>query len=116
MFLIYISDIPQTPQVNLSLFADGMYRTSHSEFFSRNKIQRQLNVIEKYYKNWKIKINAEKSEAIMFSKGKVLEPTPDLKLLFNGEEVKFKTCVKYMGHRNLSHKMTTSMTIYQRSP
>ena len=108
LFLIYVSDMPLVTGVSLSLFADdtNTYHTSNCTYTSCVKIQEQLDVLEKYYTKWKIRVNADKSEAVFFKKGKLWNPNDDLTLTFNGTKINFKASVKYLGYRlqsNLKH-------------
>ncbi|KAG4067411.1 hypothetical protein HA402_009648 [Bradysia odoriphaga] len=81
---------------------------------SCNKIQDKLNVLEKYYAQWKIKVNADKSEAVYFKKGRIWNPNDDLTLTFNGTQIDFKACVKYLGYRlqsNIKHNEHVNQNI-----
>lgn len=116
LFLIYVSDMPLMSEVSLSLFADdtNTYHTSSSALNSCVKIQEQLYALEKYYAKWKVKVNADKSEAVFFKKGKIWRPNDDLTLTFNGTRINFQASVKYLGYRiqsNLKHNEHVNQNI-----
>jgi hypothetical protein len=56
---LYINDTPQTPGVNLALFADDscLYATDRKEGYVLRKIQRGLDSMAAWCKRWNIKIN-----------------------------------------------------------
>lgn len=70
LFNIYISDIPTFHNSNLALFADDTALYAHS-FYAQAAAaltQCHLDRIIKYYRKWKIKLNVNKSEVIIFSR------------------------------------------------
>jgi hypothetical protein len=69
LYNIYISDTPQTPGVNLALFADDtcLYATERKEGYVLRKLQRGLDAIETWSERWNIRINEDKTQAIYFS-------------------------------------------------
>ena len=81
LFTIFINDIPKTTNTELSLFADDTAIKASS--FKINKsfeyIQRHITILETYYQKWKIKINADKSKSIYFTKKKKDTKTMNLK-------------------------------------
>jgi hypothetical protein len=61
LYSLYINDTPQTPGVNLALFADDtcLYGTDCKEGYVLRKIQRGLDSIEAWCKHWNIRINED---------------------------------------------------------
>ncbi|GFW40114.1 probable RNA-directed DNA polymerase from transposon X-element [Trichonephila clavipes] len=70
LFNLYINDIPDYTLTKLNMFADDTavhttYRRISSVTYALNK---HLKLLEKYYDQWKISINVEKSAAVIFTK------------------------------------------------
>lgn len=102
LYSLYLYDIPKDPKTNLSMFADDTSTSSSSENprVASQNVQRHLNQITKFLEKWKIKINAKKTEAIVFryykKKYKVLQsPLP---ILVNGCQINYKDRVKHLGY------------------
>jgi hypothetical protein len=57
LYSLYINDTPQTPGVNLTLFADDtyLYATDRKEGYVLGKIQRELDSMTAWCKHWNIK-------------------------------------------------------------
>jgi hypothetical protein len=91
-----INDIPQTAGVNLALFMDDtcLYATEHNEGYVLRKLQRVLNSMTAWCKQWNIKVNVEKSQAIYFSHR--IKPHNTL-LTLNGHNIPFVISIKYLG-------------------
>ena len=70
LFSIFLNDIPEFERTNLALFADdtAIYAHSFCAAVAAKQIQIHLNMLEKYYSQWKVTINPEKTELIVFSK------------------------------------------------
>lgn len=69
LFIYYINDIIEVPKTNLALYTDdtAIYAHSFSAVAAAKQIQIHVNMLESY-KKWKIKINAAKTELVLFSK------------------------------------------------
>lgn len=98
LFNIFISDLPTTKYLKKVLFADdtALYRTGNLKEKEIKLIQQDLNKYNDYYKKWKIKINDNKTEGIIFSMGptdgrNINKPT------FNKAPIEWKKQVKYLG-------------------
>jgi hypothetical protein len=95
---IYTADIPKHISCLLALFADDTSILCTSEFLAPilNNLQQYLEQLKQYYKRWKIKINANKTKAIYFTKRRTKElPTSPLSVL--GEDIEWSPVVKYLG-------------------
>jgi hypothetical protein len=59
LYNLYINDTPQTPGVNLGLFADDycLYATDRKEGYVLRKIQRGLDCMAEWCERWNIKVN-----------------------------------------------------------
>jgi hypothetical protein len=96
LYTLYINDTPQTPGVNLALFADDtcLYVTDRKEGYVLRKILRGLDSIVAWCKRWNIKINEDKTWAIYFTHR---NRPPDSLLKLNGWNIPFVNSVKYLG-------------------
>jgi hypothetical protein len=96
LYNIYINDTPETPGVNLALFADDtcLYATERKEGYVLRKLQRGLDAIETWCECWNIKINEDKTQAIYFSHR---IRAPKCSLTVNGRNIPFVNDVKYLG-------------------
>jgi hypothetical protein len=67
MYSIYVSYTPQTPGVNLALFADdtSLYATERKEGYVLRKLQRGFDAIETWCARWNIKINEDKTTSLI---------------------------------------------------
>ena len=72
LFNMYINDIPHLSQHNCSLhiFADDTLITdqSHNPIYAARQVQRSINEIEPWLEKWRLEINHNKCQAIMYSK------------------------------------------------
>jgi hypothetical protein len=95
IYNLYINDAPQTPCVNLALFADDtcLYATDRKEGYVLRKIQRGLDFMAAWCKHLNIKINENKTRAIYFTRR---NRPPDYRKL-NGRNIPFANSVKYLG-------------------
>ncbi|XP_055589088.1 uncharacterized protein LOC129741388 [Uranotaenia lowii] len=85
LFNIFTSDIPELPDGGqLSLFADDTAIIYKGRIIRSivNKLQNGLDVLAEYFNNWKICINAAKTQSIVFphSKSPKLVPPEDVKI------------------------------------
>lgn len=114
LFSYYINDLPIDPNTNTALFAEdtAVYIASWNKNNAIKKLQKTLNGFMEYYNKWKIKINAAKTESIIFShKKKLKRGENDLNITINNEVIKPKNNVKYLGvtlSNRLNHKLHIS--------
>ncbi|GFV03737.1 RNA-directed DNA polymerase from mobile element jockey [Trichonephila clavipes] len=95
LFNLYINDIPDYTLTKLNMFADDTavhttYKRISSVTYALNK---HLKLLEKYYDQWKISINVEKSAAVIFTKKRKLPPPPTM---FN-TTIPWSQNTKYLG-------------------
>lgn len=69
LFNIFLHDMSKTKFVKIGLFADDtlIYRTGSHSHREIKLIQDELNVLSEYYQEWKIKINSDKTQGIIFT-------------------------------------------------
>lgn len=70
LFILFINDIIRFPKTKLALFADDTAVYSHSFWaeVGNRQNQIQIDMIEKFFKEWKIKLNPSKTESITFTR------------------------------------------------
>jgi hypothetical protein len=61
------------------------------------KLQRQLDTLSDYFKNWKIRLNPTKIQAIYFTRCTSLRNLPASCIKLNGQEIPWSPEVKYLG-------------------
>jgi hypothetical protein len=90
-----MNDTPQTPGVQLALFADNtcMYTTERKEGYVLRKLQRGLTSMEAWCEHWNIKINEDKTQAICLSHRRAPVRTH---LTFKERNIPFVKKVKYL--------------------
>ena len=104
LFIFYINSIPKNNKTMLALFADDtvILLSSWKKSVAIDNAFRHFNEIREYFNIWKIKINAAKTELIVFSKK--TKETPK-SIFIDNIEIKPKNSVKYLGI-NLDKKLT----------
>ncbi|EFA12091.1 hypothetical protein TcasGA2_TC011500 [Tribolium castaneum] len=70
LFNNFINDIPTFAKTKTALYADdtAVYASSFSAQIASKQIQININLLEKFYDKWKIKINAEKTQIVFTRK------------------------------------------------
>lgn len=98
LFNIYINDTPSFPKTNLGMFADDMaiYAHSFSAQVATKQTQIHIDIIKKYCDKWKIRLNADKTETIVFARKRTNHRVFQ-KLTMDGHTIIPKTHVKYLG-------------------
>jgi hypothetical protein len=76
LFTLYISDIPRLPHVQLALYADDTAVFTQS--WRPDTISRHLYLavdqLLKYFTRWRLRVNINKTEAIIYTKRRPLPP------------------------------------------
>ncbi|GFS97388.1 RNA-directed DNA polymerase from mobile element jockey [Trichonephila clavipes] len=80
IFNIYINDIPTHPQTSLNIYADD---TAIATTFKTHKsitkhLNNHLKLLETYFNTWKIKLNVEKTVAVLFTRKRKAATPPTL--------------------------------------
>ena len=102
LFNLYINDMPHDNIYNNSLlhiFADDTLITGQSRqpILATRQVQKNLNQIEKWLEKWRLTINIDKCQAVLYTKRHSLyrRLPPELKL--NGQPINWNTEAKYLG-------------------
>lgn len=96
LFLIYLNDIPKQTRTSLACFADdtASFTSSKDVDLVIGRLQLSLDLLSSYFQKWKLKINASKTEAIMFTRQRK-PPVRTLKI--EGYAIPWSPSVKYLG-------------------
>ena len=102
LFNIFTSDIPPLPDGGvLSLFADDTAVAYKGRIIRPlvAKLQKGLDVLAEYFANWKVCINAAKTQPIIFphSKFQRLVPPDDFRIRSGGATIDWSNGVVYLG-------------------
>ncbi|GFW40796.1 RNA-directed DNA polymerase from mobile element jockey [Trichonephila clavipes] len=70
LFNIYVNDIPSHPSTMINLYADdtAISATNKNTNFVTRALNKHLALLEEYFNKWKIKINVDKTIAVLFTK------------------------------------------------
>lgn len=95
LYTLFTSDMPTSSDVTTATYADdtAILATSKCNFEASEVVQRQLNIMQKWFTKWNILVNTEKSKHITFSLRK--EDCPPLSL--NGVIIPKSSSVRYLG-------------------
>lgn len=96
LFNLYVQDFPDIFSGEVLQYADDTAllistRTTNGMFF---RAQKALNKVSAYCSVWKIKLNIEKSCAIIMTKGNLMDPPP---LYIQHRPLQYKRESKYLG-------------------
>lgn len=96
LFIIFTNDAPTTKDVDASLFADDklMFTSSYRVTAIVNRLQKALDKNRRYFHRWKIKLNENKTEAIIFTKRR---PDLNVNIKIENKEISWSKNVKYLG-------------------
>ena len=97
LFIYYINDIPKYSRIKLSLFADdtAAMAASMSKRLAIQRLQKYAIELEEYLEKWKLKLNIDKTELIMFTHKAKKEKIPDF--VMKDQILEIKSKVKYLG-------------------
>ncbi|GFY30506.1 RNA-directed DNA polymerase from mobile element jockey [Trichonephila clavipes] len=112
LFNIFINDIPTHPQTSTNIYADD---TVTLATYKNNKtitlaLNNHLKLLETFFDTWKIKINIDKTIAVLFTKRKT-KPTPPT---LYSTQLQWSQNTKYLGlTHTLDNKLTWKQHIIQ---
>lgn len=99
LYALFVADMPIVDKTDAALYADdtAIYTSAKQSKTIINRLNQSFITLQKYFDQWKIKINATKTQAIIFpfdNKRKRIPTTP----LKNGQHtIKLSKSVKYLG-------------------
>lgn len=99
LYSLYIADfVPKAGSV-IAQYADDMAIMVNGKLSNPivKKLEQSLQKTETFYSKWKIKINSNKTQAILFPFNKSPKRNPSILIQHDGHTVPFKDSVKYLG-------------------
>lgn len=101
LYNIYLSDIPNSLYNNCKtiMYADDtvVYSSHLNAKHSANCLNAHLKYLLKYFNKWKIKINVEKTESIVFRRPATRKRVPLVEIKLNEDIIPIKNTIKYLG-------------------
>jgi hypothetical protein len=103
LYVLYTSDIPTTEGTQISTFADdtAIFATNDDPVTASTQLQKHLNLLERWFHRWKIKVNESKSAHVTFTLRKGQCPP----IYLNQIPFRQQDNVKYLG-LHLDSKLT----------
>ncbi|KAL4143226.1 hypothetical protein QTP88_005583 [Uroleucon formosanum] len=96
LYIQYVNDLPLLDKIQTSIFADDtMFHTAHkNRNFAICQLQRQLDQTVIWIDRWRLKLNIDKTEAIIFGsrQNKHLR-----QIKIKNQTIKWKNQIKYLG-------------------
>lgn len=99
LYAIYTSDFKTPQNCEIGLYADDTAIISEAKQSNTiiKRLEKALSRINEYFTKWRIKINAEKTQAILFKFNRARRRNPSISLTFNGNNIVLKKEVTYLG-------------------
>ncbi|PNF35987.1 hypothetical protein B7P43_G02293 [Cryptotermes secundus] len=103
LYLIYTADLPTTNNTTIATFADdtALLATDRDPAMASQFLQHHLDLLQEWFKKWKIRINQTKSSQITFTTKRTHCPPVTIDNL----QIPVQTEVKYLG-LHLDQKLT----------
>ncbi|KAJ8737082.1 hypothetical protein PYW07_000353 [Mythimna separata] len=97
-FTLYTSDIPKDSRAQLALFADdtAIYYTGRDPKAIARKLQTSANTLGEWFRKWRIEVNPDKSQAVLYSKQRQ-SVTPPPPITMYGKPIPWEKQAKYLG-------------------
>ncbi|KAI8126988.1 putative RNA-directed DNA polymerase from transposon X-element [Lucilia cuprina] len=99
LYSIYTSDFTAPKDLETAYYADDTALISSSKLTSAllRKMEKGLSACTKYFHKWRIKINPNKTQAIIFPYNKSPKRIPRRQISIGNEHIPIDNCVKYLG-------------------
>lgn len=96
LFIIYLNDTPKQPHTHLAIYADDTATYSSEEDIDLviSRLQLSVELLSNYFCKWKLKLNSNKTEAIMFTRKRSL---PKRLVRINSFPIPWSKSVRYLG-------------------
>lgn len=96
LFCIFVSDLPRYEGTQLAMYADDVciYSRSWSPEVAARRLQAASDELLDYFAKWRVKINADKSTAVLFTRRR--QRPPDA-LVLQGDELPWRSEARYLG-------------------
>lgn len=113
LYTLFINDFPTNPQVKLSLYADDtmFYTSNNNANYAIMRLQKQADTTVQWLEKWRLKLNVQKSVAVLFGKN-----SSRLKkcIHISGQTIEWSPNAKYLGitiDRKLNLNKNTELLI-----
>lgn len=99
LYSIYISDFSPPSYMCTAYYADDTALISSSKLTKAllTKMEKGFTACNKYFRKWKIKINANKTQAIIFPFNKSPKRIPNRQLCLGNQRIEIQSDIKYLG-------------------
>lgn len=99
LFTLYTSDIPTSKLVKLALFADdtAIYYSGYNPDNIARSLQAYTTTLGRYFRRWRIEVNPEKSQAVLFSSPHSWAPPDPKPITMFDKPIPWKKRAKYLG-------------------
>lgn len=99
LYSIYLSDLPALRNVSIGQFADdtAIFSSAVRGRVAQKRVQTALNTLQRYSKKWRTRMNAEKFEAIFFTRRRKAEYFPREHLTASEIDIPWSSSLKYLG-------------------
>jgi hypothetical protein len=99
LYNLFTSDAPTADGCDLATFADdtAIFVSNSEPMNVCDGLQSQLNSLTDYFKQWKIKVNDSKTQAIYFTRCWSPRRLPSTRIVLSSQEVPCSSEVKYLG-------------------
>lgn len=96
LYCIFVSDLPRTEGTQLAMYADDVciYSRSWSPEVAARRLQVASESLLDYFATWRVKINADKSTAVLFTRRRRRPPDA---MVLQGNELPWLPEAKYLG-------------------
>lgn len=107
LYALFIADLPKQKSTQLALYADdtAAYTSSKQSNVIIKRLAQALVELEKYFFKWKIKINTNKTQAILFPFDNKRRRIPSTVLKHGNQIIELQKSVNYLGI-NFDSKLT----------
>lgn len=98
LYNIFISDIPKNNNTMIAMYADDTALLTSSRRICTiiSRLQMHLTELENWFDLWRIQVNPEKTQAIIFT-NKFIKHSPSSLLKLNDTQINWTDSVKYLG-------------------
>lgn len=98
LYNIFTYDVPTSTECEIAQFADDTAFLRSSRFVKNivKRLQQLFKKYNRYYKQWKITVNSEKTQAIFFSRRRTRQ-LPQRPFLAGESNIEWSSVVKYLG-------------------